>query len=388
MRHGSLPPVRILLANFHNKGYGQPTAVFLLARALHERGHDVTVASPPASVLEERSLGAGLKTFNGARFLRLKFLISTWRDVRALRRLLVTERPDIIHSNGSQDTWAIALARRPLAPRIPMLMSRHNSKSVHAGWSNRWLYGSALDHVVLTSAAIREQYRPLIDRGVVTDARTTVIHPPFDLDVFNRSYDRGLIQRELALPVDTPVLGLVGRLQVDKGHRILLRALPTILARHPRTHLAFIGSGEATEEAALRQEVAHAGLGDHVHFLGFRRDIAEVTASLSISVLPTIGTDSSPTVLKEALCLGVPVVSADTGGVREVIDDGETGLVVAKHDHDGLAAAIIRLLDDPARGRAMAEEGARRVRERFSPQACAARHEQLYAEQIARTGPR
>lgn len=119
-------------------------------------------------------------------------------------------------------------------------------------------------------------------------------------------------------------------------------------------------------------------------FLGFRVDIADITASLSISVLPTIGTDSSPTVLKEALCLGVPVVAADTGGVREVIDDGETGYVVPRHDHDVLASALLRLLDDPARSRAMAQDGARRVRERFSPQACAINHERLYEQLLRR----
>lgn len=376
--------LRILFANFHNKGYGQPTAVFLLARALHERGHEVTVASPPASVLEQRSKHAGMATFSGARFLRLKNLISTAKDIHALRRHLIRNRPDIIHTNGSQDTWAMALARRPLSPRIPLVMSRHNSMLVHGGFSNRWLYGSALDHLVLTSSAIQAQYRSLIDQGVITTKRMTVIHPPFDLAVFDRPYDRGLLHRELSLPSDTPILGLVGRLHVDKGHRILLRALPTVLSRHPKAHTVFIGSGEPGEEAALRKEVAQAGLGERVSFLGFRPDIADITASLTISVLPTVGTDSSPTVLKEALCLGVPVVAADTGGVREVIDDGETGYVVEKHDHDGLANALVRLLDDPERGRAMALEGARRVRERFSPVACAIKHERLYERLLQR----
>jgi len=370
--------LRLLFANFHNKGYGQPTAVFLLARALHERGHEIMVASPPGSVLEQRSKHAGMATFSGARFLRLKNLLSTVKDVRALRRHLLSSRPDIIHTNGSQDTWAMALARRSLTPRTPLVMSRHNSMMVHAGLSNRWLYGSAIDHLVLTSSAIKAQYRPLMEQGVITTERMTVIHPPFDLAVFDRSYDRGLLHRELSLPSDTPILGLVGRLHADKGHRILLRALSTVLTRHPKAHTVFIGNGEPDEEASLRTEVAQAGLNERVTFLGFRRDIADITASLTISVLPTVGTDSSPTVLKEALCLGIPVVAADTGGVREVIDDGETGYIVERHDHDGLAKALIRLLDDPERGRAMAQEGARRVRERFSPVACAMKHEQLY----------
>jgi glycosyltransferase involved in cell wall biosynthesis len=210
----------------------------------------------------------------------------------------------------------------------------------------------------------------------------SVIHPPFDLSAFDRPFDRQLLHRELSLPTDTPLLGIVGRLHVDKGHRVLIRALPRIIARHPRVHVVFAGNGGETE--ALRQEATAAGVERHITFLGFRRDIAQVTAALTISVLPTVGTDSSPTVLKEALCLGVAVVAADTGGVKEVIDDGETGYVVARHDHDGLGEALIRMLDDPARTQAMAAEGARRVRQRFSPAASALLHEQLYAKLLKR----
>jgi glycosyltransferase involved in cell wall biosynthesis len=211
-----------------------------------------------------------------------------------------------------------------------------------------------------------------------------VIHPPFDMVEFQRPYDRSLLQRELGLPADTPLLGLIGRLDAVKGHRVLLRALGAIRARHPAVHTVFVGDGEGHEEQALRGETLAAGLGRWVHFLGFRSDIPQITASLAVSVLPTVGQDSSPTVLKEALCLGVPVVAADTGGVREVIDDGETGLVVAKNDHEGLAQALVRLLDDPGRARAMAQEGARRVRDRFAPDVCAQAHENLYEQLLAR----
>lgn len=145
-------------------------------------------------------------------------------------------------------------------------------------------------------------------------------------------------------------------------------------------HTVFIGSGEGSEERALREEVAAAGLQDKVAFLGFRRDIAELTACLTLSILPTVGTDSSPTVLKEALSLRVPVIAADTGGVREVIEDGRSGVVVAKHDHAGLAAAVLALLDHPERARTMADHGSSNVRKRFSPSACAAFHEQLYQQ--------
>lgn len=377
---------RILLANFHNKGYGQPTAVFLLARALHEAGHAVTVACPAGSVLAQRSSEAGIPVFTGAAFRALKHLRSTARDVAALRRYLREQPPDIIHTNGSQDTWAFALARVGMGPRIPLVMSRHNSKVVHEGWSNRWLYGSAIDHLILTSAAIRDQYVPLLERGVLHESGMSVIHPPFDLSQFEQERDRTRLHRELNLRPDIPVLGIVGRLNADKGHRILLRALPAILARHPDCHTIFAGSGELL--AALREEIRAMGLEQRVSLLGFRSDIADVTSCLTISVLPTTGTDSSPTVLKEALCLRVPVVAADTGGVSEVIDHGVTGLVVPRHDHVALGQAIIDLLDDPARARSMASAGADRVRTHFAPAPCAEHHGRLYEQILQRRAPR
>jgi glycosyltransferase involved in cell wall biosynthesis len=104
-----------------------------------------------------------------------------------------------------------------------------------------------------------------------------------------------------------------------------------------------------------------------VRFLGFRDDIPEITAALNVSVLPSIDCDASSAVLKEALACGVPAVATSIGGATEILEDGVTGLIVPPRDPARLAAAILSLLDDPERARAMGRRGSRDVAARFTP---------------------
>ena len=121
-----------------------------------------------------------------------------------------------------------------------------------------------------------------------------------------------------------------------------------------------------------------------MRFLGFREDVPEVTAALDVSVLPSIDCDASSAVLKEALACGVPAIATSIGGAAEILEDGITGLIVPPRDPQRLGRAILTLLDDPARARAMGERGSREVAQRFSPDRLADETIRVY-ESVART---
>jgi glycosyltransferase involved in cell wall biosynthesis len=160
-------------------------------------------------------------------------------------------------------------------------------------------------------------------------------------------------------------VGVVGRLVPDKGQDDFLRAAAILRSRHP--DLRFLLAGRGTAEADLRRLATSLGLESAVAFLGFRDDVPEITASLAVSVLPSIDCDASSAAIKEALACGVPVVATDIGGASEILRDGETGLVVPPRDPGRLAAAIETLLADPARARDMGRRGSADVAARFTP---------------------
>ena len=156
-------------------------------------------------------------------------------------------------------------------------------------------------------------------------------------------------------PYDGPLrLVAVGRLDPVKGHDVLLSALPGV----PDVVLTVLGEG--AQRAALEQQVAALGLADRVRLPGWSEDVAAALGRFDALVLPS-RTEGWPLTVVEAMLAGLPVVATPVGSVAEAVRDGETGLLVPQDDPAALAAALVRLRDDPAlrerlgaRGRAVA----------------------------------
>ena len=183
----------------------------------------------------------------------------------------------------------------------------------------------------------------------------------------------------------TPLIGVVGRLVADKGQDDLLRAAVHVLKAQPDALFLLVGTGKA--EAELRRLALTLGVDGAVRFLGFRDDVPAITAGLTLSVLPSVDCDASSAVLKEALACGVPAVATDIGGAREIIRHGETGLVVPPRAPDALAEAIVDILQDRHRARAMGEQGSRDMAARFTPGLLAENTIEAYRTVLERHSP-
>jgi glycosyltransferase involved in cell wall biosynthesis len=149
-----------------------------------------------------------------------------------------------------------------------------------------------------------------------------------------------------ALPADGPVVALVGSLTPEKD---VGRAVAAV-GRLP--HVTLVVAGDGPDRAALEARVAAAGAGDRVRFLGSVPGSGDVLAAADV-VVSSSRTEGMPGVLIEAGLTGRPVVATDVGAVREIVADGETGVVVPAGDTEGLAAGLERALaDDGTMGRA------------------------------------
>lgn len=169
---------------------------------------------------------------------------------------------------------------------------------------------------------------------------------------------------------DTPLILAVGRLVEKKGFDDLIRACALLRDRNIAFRCDIVGTG--SEEPALRALIDDLRLRDVVRLTGPmpREDLVRLYPRASVVVAPcVIGTDGNrdglPTVLIEAMALGVPVVSTPVTGIPELVRDGETGRLVSPDDPDELAAAVASVLNDPAHARAMAQAGRALVEERF-----------------------
>ena len=374
--------LRVLHLNFHRGWGGQPSRILIGSRELARRGHDVAIAAPGDGELAARARAAGLTVFGGFRFYKPKRALSFVRDVVALRRVIRSWKPAILHSHGSQDTWTTVVANRLGGERLPHVLTRHNSKHVACNAANRYLYGRALDMLVVVSGGVLERYEEFFRRGIMDPAAIPIIPSSIDFPRFDAPLDRDAARRGIGAPAGAPLIGSFGRLVTDKGHDVLIRAFAGVRSARPGAILAIAGAGR--EEPALRALAASLGLSESVRFLGFRNDLPELTAALDVSVLASVDCDASPAVVKEAMYLRRPVVVTDIGGLREMVEDGVTGLIVPPRDPGALARAILRVLSDEEGARAMGARGREVVRTRYSVSALADAYERAYATLLER----
>jgi glycosyltransferase involved in cell wall biosynthesis len=270
-------------------------------------------------------------------------------------------------------------------PHLPHLLTRHNTKRVKDSRINRYLIGRVLDRLIVVSGGVLERYDPFVRRGLLDPARVPVIHSSIRFEAFDRPRDGARVRLEAGLPEGAEVVGTVGRLVADKGQEHLIDAVALLAGQRPGLHLLLAGEGDA--EPRLRGRAEERGVRDRVHFLGFRDDVPDVIEALDLLVLPSVDCDASSGVLKEAMACRKAVVTTDVGGAREIVVEGETGLVVPPGDGPALARATADLLDDPDRRRSMGERGEERVRREFSRERLVERTLAVYEEVLEERAP-
>jgi len=197
------------------------------------------------------------------------------------------------------------------------------------------------------------------------------IHLP-DLDV---AADAARVRAELG--VEGFVLGLVGRLEEQKGQRFLLAALPELSREIPDLTVLLVGEGR--ERDALRRLADELGVSSLVHFLGTRRDLPRLFRAMDVFVQPSLW-EGLPLTLLMAMGARLPVVGTRVSGVTEVIEDGVNGLLVTPGDSGALAGAVLEFYRQPELRSRMAEAGRGTVESRYSQEAMLRRLEGIYLQ--------
>ena len=330
--------------------------------------------------------------------------------VKAVAAHLAAVGADVVHNHmyraeviGTQAAWAVAAMGR----RRPMVVGTVHSSRVRSAEDRELIrrLTPKMDHLVAVSRAI---VRKLEDEGRV-GAPISLIYNGIDLARYAEPEVCCTLQAEYGIPDGAPIVGVVARLEPEKGHPTLLEAWPRVLASVPDAHLLIVGEGsqrEALETQAgmlgLVRGVSPAGhpwlppadiqrrasistsrdAHPSVTFTGRRDDVPAVTAALDVAVLPSYREAQGLSIL-EAMALGRPVVASAVGGIPEMIEHGRTGLLVPPRDPDALADALVRLLQDHPYADTLGRAGRELVEERFCAELMVRAVETIYDEAIA-----
>ena len=301
--------------------------------------------------------------------------------VRELAAWLRRNEIDLVHAHMFRAE--VLGTRAAVAAGTPVIMATVHSSRVRSPEDVALLaeLTPSMDRLIVPSDSIQHKVACEGRDG----ARFAVIPNGVDLSRFASPLPTCTMRDELGIPRDAHLLGVVARLEPEKGHRHLIEAMPAILDSSPDAWLAIIGEGSQADALKARAASLGDAVARRVVFTGRRDDVSALTADLSIAVLPSLREAQGISIL-EAMARRRPVVASAVGGIPEVITDGIDGILVPPADPEALARAIGELLADAAFRKRIGEAGYRTVAERFSIDAQVKRIEAIYDEELARAG--
>ncbi len=300
--------------------------------------------------------------------------------IRELAAYLRRNEIDLVHAHMFRAE--VIGTRAAVAAGTPVVMATVHSSRVRSAEDVETLaqLTTFMDHLLIPSDAIAEKVRA---EGRV--ATSTVIPNGVDLGRFALPAPPCGLRDEHGIPCTDVLLGVVARLEPEKGHTHLVAAMPAIVERAPRTWLAIVGEGSECESLRAQVAALPEPARDRIIFTGRRDDISAITADLDIAVLPSLREAQGISIL-EAMARRKPVVASAVGGIPEVVTDGVSGILVPPASPAALADAVVTLARSPRLRREMGEAGYATVAARFSIDAMVRRIEGIYAEELERAG--
>lgn len=339
-----------------------------LAQYLVEHGHASLVVSNGGALVEQLEA-------QGSRHYKLpvhrKNIFMAWHCIKALRRIIIDEKVDVVHARSRVPAWIAYLAARKTDAEFVTTCHGYYSQNVMSrimGWGK---------FVIVISDVIG---RHMMDHFGVHPRSIRLIHRSVDLEKFKF--------RTRAQGRSDVVVSIVGRITPLKGHTYFLQAMAKVIRTMPFVRVRVIGGAPPAKQdykESLVLLTRRLGIAENVEFMGNRSDIPQLLNETDILVLSTVTPEAFGRVLIEAQASGVPVVATKVGGVLEIVEHEKTGLLVLPADPDGMAAAVMRLINDRKLGDAMAAEARRVVETKYTLQEMAEKTVAVYNEAVRST---
>jgi glycogen(starch) synthase len=366
-----------------------------LAEALAGAGHAVTVVTQhaPDAAYDE--------VVNGVRVIRvppdpplvpredlLAWVLSLNHSLgRAASQIATQSTFDVVHVHD----WVVAHAAAAVknASGLPLVATMHATEAGrHQGWlpgalskaihTTEWWLTFEARRVITCSSHMRWEVTRLFD---LPPDSVDVVPNGIQLDTWHVPEQRALAARREWAAGDAPLVAYTGRLEYEKGVHTLLQALPRLRRRFPGVRLVLAGTG--THENELRALARSLRLGRAVTFAGFldHDELAVLAAAADVAVVPSIY-EPFGIVALEAAAAGTPLVVADTGGLREIVEHGITGLRFAPGDIGALATAVASVLSDEVLARRLGRDAREVLTRDYAWSTVAARTAAVYARAI------
>ncbi len=309
-----------------------------------------------------------------------------------LSSLIKRERVDIVHSQGARaDFFARVAAKLASAPivvsTVPMPVEGFDVNPIRKliyktfnRFSERFV-----DMFMVVSDALE---KTMIEKHRIAPQRVVKIYNGIEKDEYCMEEDelirrRFRFRKESGLEDDVPVVGAIGRLVWQKGFEYFIEAIPDVLKNSKETRFLIVGEGTLKDK--LEAKSKNLKLEDKIIFTGFRSDIKDVLASIDIFVMPSL-LEGLPMILLEAMAMAKPIVATHIDGVKEVLNNGVTGLLAPPKDPKALSETIVDLLNHRDKAYQMGLAARRVVEERYGVDIMVQKVEEVYEKLLSPRG--
>ena len=352
--------MRICIASLAPFVGGAEVAAERLAVGLREAGHDVLMVLGRTGPVRERMERVGLRcVVTPMHFTDRRHWLRWLRSRAALRRLIRSERPDVIHSNDLPTHQVVSAAARGLGiPRV--CHHRFPFEGLAIDWLNKF---GAERHLFVSGALMEEMCRAS-DR--LAASPRAVVHDGLPLPEEPTAGGRRQSRDRLGLPRDRAIVVFTGQVIERKGVADLIRAWALLEGpAAERADLVIVGDDiQDGGRYRVEMESLARSLGCPARFVGFREDVPDWLAASDLAVVPSHVEPLGNATLEAMVC-ALPVIGCNVGGIPEMVLHEETGLLVPPRSPDQLASALHRLLSDETLRTRLGRQGRARCEERF-----------------------
>jgi glycosyltransferase involved in cell wall biosynthesis len=346
--------VKPLLVDLEMQWRGGQNQALLILKGLHERGPAAELVAAKGSALGQRAEAAGVPVHYVSRGL---FRIPAARKTRELLR---SGRFDLVHANEAHAVTAawLALGGERSSSAVPFVISRRVGYPIGKSRVALARYNRAA-RIVANSKWVAEQAAAC---GIPRD-KLTVVYEGAEIPPRLTPEQKQAARTHWKISPHAPLLGCVGVLSPDKGQEWLIRALVQVHREFPEAKLLLAGDGPCRKR--LEVLARELGIADAVLFAGFVADVESVYAALDVFLLPSFFEALNNSLLA-AMAYEIPSIAFNRGALGEIIEDGQSGLLVSGPDVSEISSTIMRLLRGSQLAHQLGESGRTRVEQHFS----------------------
>jgi len=362
--------VKVLHVETGRHLYGGAKQVYYLIEGLQSKGIENILVCPKDSGIA-RVAGNLVSKLYSVKMRGDLDVLFIW----TLYKIMVNERPDIIHLHSRRGADLLGGIAAKLYKKAKIVLTRRVDNPEPAIWAK--LKYRLYDKIIAISNAIKDV---LIQEGVPHDKIIT-IKSATDIDEITTRCDKEWFLKEFELPENVFVIAMVAQFIERKGHRFLIEVAAELIDKHPEVRFLLFGRGPLEDE--IKNKVRQKGIESFFRFCGFRDDLNRLYACFDLMVHPAT-MEGLGVSLIEASAAGVPIVAFNAGGIPEIINNGETGIVIDLKDKEGFIKAVLTLIENEKLRQKMTVASKNRVRQEFSKEQMVQQNFQLYKRLINR----